>query len=84
MILSPHDLVAPALVAGMKVPSDPSDFKRTRFKHFHVFCVLQLRYLRSLDYADHNAAVIAAVPKNFITTLHVPDFRRLGVQGFDF
>lgn len=83
-LMAPLHLLPYAQAAGMKVPKDPTDFKRTRYPHFHVFCVLQLRYLRSLEHAEHNAVVIKDVPRNFIKQLRPADYRRLGFQGLDF
>lgn len=73
-------LVAAAEMAGMEVPEDTDGYDRTKYPHWHVFCVCQLGR-RILNAGDHwgNAKVIADIP---LADLKTMTFNQIKERGF--
>ncbi len=81
MIAFPGMLIAPAQKAGMKVPSNPDNFKCEEFPHFQVFCNVQLgASMPSPDSHWENAKVIAEIPDNEIMIVHMSDLISRGLS----
>lgn len=81
MIAFPEMLVGPAKEAGMKVPDDLENYKNEDFKHWTVFCNVQLGKSMSspTEHWDH-AKIIAKIPESKIGTITYKDLRKKGIE----
>lgn len=81
MIVFPGMLVDAAEQAGMKVPADPDNYKPEEYRHFDLYCLLQL--CRPIRWGEHweNAKILAAIP---IDELEKMTLEQLIERGFEY
>lgn len=84
MIIHPYALVEPAEAAGIRVPDDPINYRKSAYPYWTVFVACQL-YAPMPTPNSHfeNARIIASISYGEILTITPERLIELGVDAID-